>query len=130
MNQDEARNAAHELIEEAVAVATKAGIDPTSIIETYLPQTLTTQDAGGQQESPELMWHGVSVTIDAAIAGLFEMPELNDDPDQQPAFHVTQSTADFVQQDFERYGAALERMAESWREEKTLSLSEKKGSNE
>ncbi|MBA3714651.1 MAG: hypothetical protein H0W76_19705 [Pyrinomonadaceae bacterium] len=130
MNQDEARNAAHELIEEAVAVATKAGIDPTSIIETYLPQTLTTPDAGGQQESPELMWHGVSVTIDAAIAGLFEMPELNDDPDQQPAFHVTQSTADFVQQDFERYGAALERMAESWREEKTLSLSEKKGSNE
>ncbi len=130
MNQDEARDAAHKLIEEAVAVAIKADIDPTSIIEPYLPQTLSTQDAGGQQESPELMWHGVPVTIDAAIAGLFEMPEVNNDPDQQPSFYVTQSTADFVQQDFERYGAALERMAESWREEKTLLLSEKKDDNE
>jgi hypothetical protein len=34
---------------------------------------------------------------------LFEMFKPDDDPEQKPAFRVTQSTANLVRQDFERY---------------------------
>jgi len=41
-----------------------------------------------------------------------------DNPEQKPVFVVTQSTANLVQQDFERYRPSLERMVEDWREAK------------
>ena len=64
------------------------------------------------------MWGGVPGVIDDSTEGLFEMPEPDDDPEQKPAFLVTQSTADLVQQDFETYQPSLERMAEDWQEDK------------
>ena len=48
----------------------------------------------------------------------------------QPAFLVTQSTADLVRQDFERYKPSLERMAEDWEEKKERVLSKAKGEKE
>ena len=126
MNKEEALNTARRLIKEAVAVATEAGIDPASIVEPHCRETPAPEDNGGHQASPELRWHGVPVTIDDATADFFEMSKPDGDPEQEPAFRVTRSTADFVRQDFKRYGAALERMAENWREEKASAVSEKK----
>jgi len=37
---------------------------------------------------------------------------------RRPTFLVTQSTADLVREDFERYEPSLERMAEAWQENK------------
>ncbi len=128
MNKEEALITARRLIKEAVAVATEAGIDPTSIVEPHCRETPAPEDNGGHHASPELRWHGVPVTIDDATADLFEMSKPDGDPEQEPAFRVTRATADFVRQDFKRYGAALERMAENWREEKASAVSEKKGS--
>ncbi len=54
----------------------------------------------------------------------FEMPEPDDDPGQEPAFRVTRSTADLVEQDFERYRPSLERMANDWREAKKRAVQE------
>ncbi len=56
----------------------------------------------------------------------FEMPEPDDDPGQEPAFRVTRSTADLVEQDFERYRPSLERMADDWREQKKRFMQENK----
>jgi hypothetical protein len=51
------------------------------------------------------------------------MCKTDDDPEQKPAFLVTQSTANLVRQDFERYEPSLERMAEEWQEnKKSLSI--------
>lgn len=75
-------------------------------------------------------WCGVSVTIDDAITGLFEMPAPDADPDQKPEFLVTPSTVDLVKQDFERYKPSLERMVDSWQEEKVRFMQEKKASNQ
>ena len=112
MNKGEALNNARGLIEKAVEVATKAGLDPSFIVEPYCPETHATQNNSSHRESQELGWCGVLVTIDNATTGLFEMSEPNDDPEQKPVFRVTQSTAELVRQDFERYRDALERMAE------------------
>jgi hypothetical protein len=60
----------------------------------------------------------VSVIIDDDTDELFEMSKPDDDPEQKPAFQVTQSTANLVRQDFERYRPSLERMAEEWQENK------------
>jgi hypothetical protein len=76
------------------------------------------------------MLGGVPAVIDNSTEGLFEMPEPDDDPEQKPAFLVTQSTADLVRQDFERYKPSLERMAEDWEEKKERVLSETKGDKE
>ena len=127
MNKEEAFITARGLIKEAVAVATEAGIDPASIVEPHCRETPAPEDNGSHQVSPELKWHGVPVTIDDSTADLFEMSKPDGDPEQEPAFRVTRSTADFVRQDFKRYGAALERMVEDWREEKASVVSEKKG---
>jgi hypothetical protein len=72
------------------------------------------------------MWSEAPVVIDDSTEGLFEMPEPDNDPEQKPAFVVTQSTADLVRQDFERYKPSLERMAEDWEEKKERVLSEAK----
>ncbi len=127
VNKEEALNTARGLIEEAVAVATEAGIDPSSIVEPHCRETPAPENNSDQQDSQELRWHDVTVTIDDTIAELFEMSKPDGNPEQEPAFRVTRSTADFVQQDFKRYGAALERIAENWREEKARFLSEEKG---
>lgn len=71
-------------------------------------------------------WCGVLVVIDDATTELFAMPEHNDDPDQTPAFRVTKSTADLVEQDFERYKPSLERMADTWQEDKQRFMKEQK----
>lgn len=70
-------------------------------------------------------WCGVPVTVDDTTNDLFEMPEPDEDPEQQPAFHVTPSTADLVPKDFELYKPSLERMAEDWQEEKERFMREK-----
>lgn len=72
-----------------------------------------TEEMTEQQE-----WCGVCVIVDDKTIDLFEMPEPDEDPDQKPAFHVTQATAELVPQDFELYKPSLERMAEDWREDK------------
>jgi hypothetical protein len=56
--------------------------------------------------------------VEDATADLFEMPEPNEDPNQEPVFRVTRSTANLVKHDFERYRPSLERMAVDWRESK------------
>jgi len=66
----------------------------------------------------ETTWCDIPVIIDNAMTGLFEMPALDEDPEQHPAFLVTQSTFNLVIQDFEPYRPSLERMADSWRVEK------------
>jgi len=42
----------------------------------------------------------------------------NEDPDQQITFRVTQSTADMVPQDFDRYKPSWQRMVDNWRAQK------------
>ncbi|MBA2501921.1 MAG: hypothetical protein H0V27_03490 [Pyrinomonadaceae bacterium] len=71
-------------------------------------------------------WCGVKVIIDDATTDLFAMPAHNADSDQKPAFYVTKSTADLVGQDFERYKPSLERMANTWQEEKKRFMEEQK----
>lgn len=130
MNKEEALNTTRRLVQEAVDVATRAGIDPSSVMAQHFSETVATRDDGDGQGSESLTWCGVSVMIDNDTAGLFEMPELDDDPEQKPAFIVTQSTADLVRQDFERYQPSLELMAEDWQGDKKRRLSEKKGDKE
>ncbi len=71
-------------------------------------------------------WCGVRVIIDDATTDLFAMSAPNADSDQKPAFLVTKSTAELVGQDFERYKPSLERMADTWQEEKKRFMEERK----
>lgn|GEM_PF-2899628 len=128
MSKEEALDAARRLVQEAVDVAKGAGIDPASVVAPHCAETAATK--GDDQGSESLMWGGVPGVIDDSIEGLFEMPEPDGDPEQKPAFIVTQSTADLVQKDFERYEPSLERMAEDWQEDKKRALSEKKSDDE
>lgn len=127
MSKEEALNTARRLVQEAVDVANKAGIDPSNVVAPHCAETAATQADGDDSGSGNLMWGGVPGVIDDSTEGLFEMPEPDDDPEQKPAFLVTQSTADLVQQDFETYQPSLERMAEDWQEDKNRHLSGKKG---
>ena len=74
-------------------------------------------------------WCGVTIMIDDATTGLFEMPPPDDDPHQKPEFRVTPSTADLVKQDFERYKPSLERMVNDWQEEKERFMQDNKPNN-
>lgn len=71
-------------------------------------------------------WCSVPVIVDNAISELFQMPVPDEDPDQQPAFRVTQATAELVPQDFGRYKPSLQRMAEDWRQDKARVMQQKK----
>ena len=71
-------------------------------------------------------WCSVPVIIDDETAELFEMPVPDEDAEQQPEFRVTNSTVDLVSQDFGRYEPSLQRMADSWREEKERVMQTKK----
>ena len=130
MSKEEALKAARSLVREAVDAAGRAGIHPASVVAPHCPETATSQDGDGGGASQTLMLGGVPAVIDNRTEGLFEMPKPDDDPEQQPAFIVTQSTADFVRQDFERYKPSLERMVEEWGEKKGRVLSAAKGRRE
>ena len=125
MSKEEALNSAHRLVQEAVDIANEAGIDASSVVAPHCAEAAVKDNNGGDEDdSKTLNWCGVPVIIDNKIAGLFEMPELNGDLEQKPAFLVTQATADLVQPDFERYRPSLERMAEDWQEEKNQFMRE------
>ena len=131
MSKEEALKTARRLVREAVDAAGKAGIDPASVVAPHCPETAPVQDTDDDgRGSQTLMLGEVPAVVDNNTVGLFEMPEPDDDPEQKPAFIVTQSTADFVRQDFERYQPSLERMAEDWEEKKERVLSEAKGDKE
>ncbi len=117
MSKEEALNIARRLVQEAVDIADRAGIAPSAVVALHCAET-DVKDNNGADDSKTLNWCNVPVIIDNSIDGLFEMPELNADLEQQPAFLVTQATADLVRPDFERYKPSLERMAEDWQEEK------------
>lgn len=129
MSKEEALKTARGLVREAVDAAGRAGIDPALVVAPHCPETSAAQDDDGPG-SQTLTWSGAPVVIDNSTEGLFEMPEPDDDPEQKPAFVVTQSTADLVRQDFERYKPSLERMAEDWEEKKERVLSEAKVAKE
>jgi hypothetical protein len=130
MNKEEAFNAARKLVQEAVDVAHRAGIDPATVVAPHCADTAATAESNEAQDAQPLMWHKVPVIIDNDTVELFEMPKADEDSAQQPSFRVTQSTANLVRADFERYKASLERMAEDWQEEKARVLSEKKRPSE
>jgi hypothetical protein len=120
MTKAEALNNARRLVQEAVDAATRAGIDPSCVVAPHCAETSAAQAKGDGRVSKNLNWCGVSVIIDNDTHELFEMSKPDDDPAQKPAFRVTQSTANLVRQDFERYKPSLERMAEDWQEDKTF----------
>jgi len=70
-------------------------------------------------------WCGVPIIINDATSDLFQMSEPDENPKQEPEFHVTQSTADIVPLDFKRYQPSLQRMIETWREEKGRLMGQK-----
>src|SRR5918997_2617758 len=117
MSKEEALKTARRLVREAVDAAGRAGIDPASVVAPHCSETAAAQDGDGGG-SQTLMLGEVPAVIDNSTEGLFEMSEPDDDPEQKPTFLVTQATADFVRQDFERYKPPLERMAEDWEEKK------------
>jgi hypothetical protein len=124
MSREEALSVARRLVQEAVDVADKAGIDPSSVLAPHCSETAVKDDNGGDDDSKTLSWCDVPVRIDNTTEGLFEMSELNDVLGQKPAFLVTQATADLVRQDFERYKPSLDRMVEDWQEEKSQFMRE------
>ncbi|MBA3568737.1 MAG: hypothetical protein H0W34_14160 [Pyrinomonadaceae bacterium] len=74
----------------------------------------------------KLNWCCVPVIVDDDTTELFLMPAPDEVAEQQPAFCVTESTADLVSQDFARYQPSLQRMAEDWREAKARVMQDKK----
>ena len=130
MSKEEALNTARRLVREAVDAAGRAGIAPASVVAPHCPETAEARDDDDDRGSQNLTLVGVPAIIDNSTQGLFEMPEPDGDPEQKPAFILTQSTADLVPQDFERYEPSLERMVEDWEEKKKRTLSESKGDKE
>lgn len=117
MSKAEAFSDAPRLIQEAVDVATRAGIDRAVVVELYCAQAAVNHDEN-DRGSEGLTWCCLPVIIDNDTSDLFKMSKPDDNPEQVPAFVVTQSTADLVEQDFERYRPSLESMAEDWRKAK------------
>jgi len=130
MSKEEALKTARRLVREAVDTAVRAGINPGLVVAPHCPETPAAEDDDRGRGSHTLMLGEVPGVIDNSTVGLFEMPEPDNDPEQKPAFIMTQSTADLVRQDFERYKPSLERMAEDWVEKKERVLSEAKGDKE
>jgi hypothetical protein len=100
------------------------------VVAPHCPETAASQADDDGRGSQTLMLGEVPAVIDNSTEGLFEMPKPDDDPEQKPAFLLTQTTADLVRQDFERYKPSLERMAEDWEEKKERALSEAKSEKE
>jgi hypothetical protein len=100
------------------------------VVAPHCSETAAARDTNDGSGSQVLMLGKVPAVIDNRTEGLFEMPEPDDNPGQKPTFVLTQSTADLVRQDFERYKPSLERMAEDWAVKKGRVLSEAKGEKE
>src|SRR5687767_5364697 len=131
MSREEELKTARRLVREAVDAAGRAGIDPATVVAPHCPETAAARGDDDDGRDPQTLMLGeVPAVVNNSTEGLFEMPEPDDDPEQKPAFIVTQSTADLVRQDFERYKPYLERMAEDWEEKKGRVLSEAKGDKE
>jgi hypothetical protein len=129
VSKAEAFSDARRLIQEAVDIATRAGIDPAVVVKSYCAQAAVNQDEN-DRGSEGLTWCCLPVIIDNDTSDLFKMAKPDDNPEQIPAFVVTQSTADLVEQDFERYRPSLESMAEDWRKaKKPFSLQKAGGKN-
>lgn len=126
MSREEALKTARRLVREAVDVAGRAGINPAVVVAPHCQGTPAAEDGDHGPGSHTLMLGEVPGVIDNSTVGLFEMPKPDNDPEQKPAFLMTQTTADLVRQDFERYRPSLERMAEDWAEKKGRILSETK----
>lgn len=126
MRKAEALSDARRLIQEGVDIAARAGIDPSDVVEPYCAEAAVNQN-NNDCGSESLTWCCVPVIIDNDTSDLFKMAKPNDNPEQVPAFVVTQSTADLVAQDFERYRPSLESMAEDWRKAKKPSSFQKAG---
>ncbi len=124
-SQKEVLTDARRLVQEAVDVATRAGIDPSQVVAAHCAETTATTENGPNPD--DLEWCGVPVIIDNNTRGLFEMAKPDNNPAQKPAFVVTQSTANLVRQDFERYKLSLERMVEDWRENKKSLMDDQRG---
>jgi hypothetical protein len=77
-------------------------------------------------QTKQIDWCSVPVIVDNETTELFEMPSPDENVEQQPAFHVTKSTADLVTQDFGRYQPSLQRMADDWHEAKKRVIQDKK----
>jgi len=118
VSKAEAFSDARRLIQEAVDVVTRAGIDPAVLVAPHCAEIAAAQADAHGRSSDNLNWCGVSVIIDEDLHELFEMSKPDHDPEQKPTFLVTQSTADLVREDFERYEPSLERMAEAGQENK------------
>ena len=73
----------------------------------------------------KIEWCGIPVVIDNATTELIHVPPADEDPEQELEFRVTQSTAELVAEDFERYRPTLELRAANWREAKERLLREK-----
>ena len=125
MTKAEALINARRLVQEAVDVANRAGIDPSQVVAPHCAETAPPQDARDGPGPENLKWCGVSVVIDNDTSELFDMSQPDDDPEQKPAFLVTQSTATLVRQDFVRYEPSLTRMAKDWQESKKPLLIQK-----
>jgi len=122
MSKDEVLSKARRLVQEAVDVANRAGIDPSQVLAPHCAETDAIHGDVDSRSSDNLKWCGVSVIIDDDTHEFFEMSKPDGDPEQKPAFLVTQSTANLVRQDFDRYEPSLERMEEEWQEDKSLSI--------
>ena len=116
-SKTEALSDAQKLVQEALDLATKAGIDPSDVVAPFCADAAANEN-DNCGDSGTLTWCCVPVIIDNETSDLFEMSKPDHNPQQTPAFVVTQSTADLVEQDFERYRPSLESMAEEWRKAK------------
>lgn len=74
----------------------------------------------------QIDWCCVTVIFDDDTTELFKMPAPDEDAEQQPAFRVTNSTADLVSQDFARYQPSLQLMADNWRDAKKRVMQDSK----
>jgi len=72
-------------------------------------------------------WCCVPVVIDDDTSELFLLVSPDEDPGQRMEFRVTQSTADLVPLDFERYQPSLQRMVDDWRQQKARVMKMKPG---
>jgi len=117
VSKAEALSDARRLIQEAVDIAARAGIDPSDVVEPYCAEAAVNQN-NNDRGSESLTWCCLPVIIDNDTSDLFKMAKPDDNPEQVPAFVVTESTAELVAQDFERYRPSLESMAEDWRKAK------------
>jgi hypothetical protein len=131
MSKDEVLSKARRLVQEAVDVASIAGIDPSQVVAPHCAGTAAIHDDGDSPGLDNLNWCGDSVIIDDDTHELFEMSKPDGDPEQKPAFLVTRSTANLVRQDFARYAPSLERMEKEWQEnKKSLSIRKTDRENE